>query len=105
MNTGFLNRAKEILDAQPSFSGGDLWKLNMDKGYPYSVGILSEHTIDLLVHFFKGSPATLCNKMYFASDDPDSDCADCLKPGYQDKGLNRAALVRGLVGYVFDLVD
>jgi hypothetical protein len=105
MNSGFLSRATEIHAAQTTFSGGDLWKLNMDKGYPYSVAILSEHYIELLVHFFKGAPASICNKMYFAPDDPEAECLDCLKPGYQDKGFNRAGLVRCFIGYVFDLVD
>lgn len=105
VNAGFLNRAEEIVKSQPKTFNGSLWKLNMGKGEPYNIAIISPHTLNLLVHFCTGSPATLCNKMYFEANDPEAQCDGCEQPGYQGKGTNNASFVKVMIGYVFDLVD
>jgi hypothetical protein len=103
---GLQNKAKEI-DAsnKTPFNPDALWKLQMEKGFPYNVAILSEHTLDLSIHFVKGQGAVLCDKMYFDQGDPEASCEECLKPGYMGEGINYPILVKCMVGYCFDLKD
>ena len=100
------NRSKEIDEESPRGYNNDLlWKLQMDKGFPYNIAILSKYFIDLKIHFVKGKGAVLCDKMYFEKGDPEAYCEECTKPGYMGEGINYPATVRVFVGYCFDLKD
>lgn len=99
-------KAQEIDESSVStFSHDILWKLQMDKGFPYNIAILSPYTLSLQVHFVKGKGGVLCDKMYFDVNDPESYCEECTKPGYEGKGINFPVMVKCLIGYVFDLKD
>ena len=77
----------------------------MERGTPYTIALLTPFLEDLEIHFGAGGPATICNKLYQEYEGHDPECQECLKPGYQGKGLNRPMTVKAGIGFVFDLVD
>ena len=98
--TDAKEKALKIQEERPSsFDPNNLWKLQLEEGFPYNVAILSPYTLNVSMHFVKGQGAVLCDKVY------DLECERCLEPGYQGKGINYPVLAKCLIGYVFDLKD
>jgi hypothetical protein len=71
----------------PQSSKNQIWGFALkEKNKKFHVGVLSPHTLKVRVHFVRGQAPSICQKMFFATDDPDAVCAECEKPNEKYPG-------------------